>query len=98
MIDYDDNYCWPRPPPILVDKCKELDACRKLNPENQIKTHNVLARMTTEILNDFTEGLSMKSMGLLGSIVAFALCCVCKCATPRVRRTKDGKIEVKIDR
>jgi len=54
--------------------------------------------MTTEILNDFTDGLSLKSLGLLGAIILMALCCACKCATPSVRRTKDGKIEVNIER
>ena len=98
MVDFDENYCSPRPPPMLAEKCKELDFCRKLDPTTQIKTHNVLARMTTEILNDFTEGLSPKSLGLLGAIVMCALCCVCKCITPTVRRNKDGKIEVKIDK
>jgi len=98
--DYYANFCDMNDgvgPPALKDECNRLLKCKNRDPTIQIKTSNVLTRMLTELLNDFTDGLSIKSLGLIGILVLMLCCCVCKCRTPSVRRTKDGKIEVNIE-
>ena len=89
--DYKTNRC-DDPVPFVVEQCNKLTQCINSDPENSIKTFNVLARIVSEILNDLTTGMTYESLGLVAVIVMISMCCCGKCGVSR----QNGKVNVTV--
>ena len=88
--DYSENRCSPSERvKALEDYCNEKDKCMSRDPSNVNKSLNVMAKLLAEIINDFFEPLTYKTISLV-VVALLVLVLFSECVVGRSRRAING--------
>ena len=69
-LQYHANFCdIPDRVPLTYDICNELEKCRSQNPYTEIIRSPIAANMIGEVINQFVEPLSWKSISFMSAVL-----------------------------
>jgi hypothetical protein len=69
-MEYRENHCeYSTRPPALRDFCIEREVCMQVDPMVQTRKFSVLAKLLGEVLNDFSEPITYKTLGVISVFV-----------------------------
>jgi len=98
--DWVDNLCnRPQGPlPALRESCNNWNECMTKTPQFYVKSSDVFIKLFVEDLNNFSDQVMLKSLGILFAIVCFIsfMCACCKKidrteASDLIGRSKDDR-------
>ena len=78
--DWIENLCdRPQGPlPALKESCNKWNDCMKKSPSFYVKSSDVFIKLFVETLNNFSDQVMLKSLGVLFTIIFFiSFMCVC---------------------